>query len=55
MQIIVTCFLVLSPLIVQRTKRRETDYKAQTEMRSIYGVNEYGKLELLTKENEEQG
>ena len=53
-QIIVTCFLVLTPLIGPRTKRRQPDFKAQTEIRSIYGVNADGKLELLNKEDEEQ-
>ncbi|TFF39155.1 hypothetical protein [Mucilaginibacter psychrotolerans] len=53
-QIIVTCFLVLTPLIGSRTKRSEPDFKAQTEIHSIYGVNADGKLELLNRENEER-
>jgi hypothetical protein len=53
-QVIVTGLLVLMPLFGPRTKRREPDFKAQTEIHSVYGINEDGKLELLKKEGEEE-
>ena len=43
-QVIVTGILVLMLLFGPRTKRRECDFKAQTELHSVYGVNENGKL-----------
>jgi hypothetical protein len=49
LQVIVTAFLVLMPLFGPKTRRREIDFKKQTEIHSIYGVNEDGKLELLKK------
>jgi hypothetical protein len=54
-QVIITGLLVLMPLFGPKTRRREPDFKQQTQIHSIYGVNENGKLELLNKENEEQG
>ncbi|MEO7214479.1 hypothetical protein [Mucilaginibacter sp.] len=52
-QVIVTAFLVLMPLFGPKIRRREPDFKQQTQIHSIYGINEDGKLELLKKEGEE--
>ncbi|RWY53689.1 hypothetical protein [Mucilaginibacter gilvus] len=52
-QVIVTAFLVLMPLFGPKNRRREPDFKQQTQIHSIYGINEDGRMELLKKEGED--
>lgn len=54
LQVVVTSLLVLMPLFGPKIRRREIDFKKETQIHSIYGVNENGKLELLKQEGEEQ-